>query len=50
MGKFKCPHYGAITYHDLRLNRVKYVLTKGGRYRSSCGKSGKNVLMKRVDK
>lgn len=48
MAKFKCPHCGAIRVHDLRLNRVKYFMTKGGRYKSYCESKGKNVLMKRV--
>lgn len=48
MAKFKCPQCGKIVKYDLRLNSVKYFLTKGGKYRSSCGKAGKNVFMKRV--
>ncbi len=48
MAKFKCPHCSKIVKHDLRLNITRYFLTKGGRYRSVCGKTDKDVFMRRV--
>ncbi len=48
MAKFKCNSCGKIVKHDLRLNITKYFLTKGGKYRSVCGKTDKDVFMRRV--
>ena len=50
MAKFKCPNCNRILNRDLRLNITKYFITKGGRYRSVCEKTNKDVFMRRVDR
>ena len=42
--KFKCPACGKILNRDMRGRCEKSFLTKGGKYRSLCGKTDRDVL------
>lgn len=44
--KFKCPACGKILKRDMRGRMEKSFLTKGGRYRSMCDKTGRDVFCK----
>ncbi len=48
MAKFKCNNCGRILKLDLRMNITKCFMTKGGRYKSYCEKTDKNVFMARI--
>ncbi len=49
MAKFKCNHCGRILNRDLRLNITKFFMTKGGKYKSYCEKTNKDVFMIKIE-
>ena len=47
--KFKCNACGGVVIRDMRQNFNKQFITKRG-LKSYCGKAGRNVFMKKVEK
>ena len=46
--KFECPACGKILFRRMKTKADKMFLTKGGKYRSMCDKTGRDVLCRRV--